>query len=76
LLSFGFYGVKWSGIVLLAITSYTGNTSSYTDNTLTNLATGYYYSYITETDGKRAVTAPIWYIRNDAALLPDYFDFL
>jgi hypothetical protein len=64
------YGVPGSGANPTVIT--TGNTAtlSYTDNALANLATGYYYTDITATDGTRTITAPIWYTRDDNAALP------
>jgi hypothetical protein len=64
------YGVPGSGTLPTAITSSTNNSLNYTDNALTNLATGYYYADITEMDGKRTITAPICYTRDDAAPLP------
>ncbi len=64
------YGVPGSGAIPTIITSSTNNTLSYTDSNLSNLTTGYYYADITEFDGTRTITAPIWYTRNDAAPLP------
>lgn len=64
------FGVPGSGANPTVITSGNGTTLSFTDNTLANLATGYYYADITATDGTRTITAPIWYTRNDSAALP------
>lgn len=50
------------------------NTSSFTfnagdaENVQPNNTTWYYFLIITQEDGNRAVTAPIWYTRNDFAL--------
>jgi hypothetical protein len=49
------------------LTSTTNGTLNYTHAALTNGSTRYYYLDITEADGKRIITAPIWYTRNDAA---------
>lgn len=38
---------------------------TYTHTALTDLSTRYYYVDITEADGTRIITAPIWYTRND-----------
>ncbi len=61
------YGVAGSGVAATQLTSNTSGTFTFTDNTLANLAQRYYYLDITETDGTRIITAPIWYTRNDAA---------
>jgi Bacterial Ig-like domain/Secretion system C-terminal sorting domain len=62
------YGVAGSGVAATQLTSSTSGTFTFTDNALTNLSQRYYYLDITETDGSRIITAPIWYTRNDAAL--------
>lgn len=64
------YGVPGSGANPTLITSGNTATLSFTDNTLANLSTVYYYADITATDGTRTITAPIWYTRNDSAALP------
>jgi hypothetical protein len=61
------YGVPGSGTVAATLTSSTSGTFSFTDNGLANLSQRYYYLDITETDGARIITAPIWYSRDDAA---------
>lgn len=60
-------GVPGSGTAATMLTSSASGTFSYTDNTLTNGSQKYYYLDITEADGSRIITAPIWYTRNDAA---------
>ncbi len=62
------YGVPGSRTAATLLTTSTSGTFSFTDNTLTNLSQRYYYLDITETDGSRIITAPVWYTRNDAAL--------
>jgi hypothetical protein len=59
-------GVPGSGITAALIASVSGSTLSYSDTTLTHLATGYYYADIVEADGSRIITSPIWYTRNDS----------
>lgn len=61
------YGVPGSGTAATQLTSSASGTFTYTDNALTNGSQRYYYLDITEADGSRIVTAPIWYTRNDAA---------
>lgn len=61
------YGVPGSGTAATILTTITNGSFSYTDNGLANLSQRYYYLDITETDGARIITAPIWYTRNDAA---------
>jgi len=43
-------------------------TSSDAENVQPNNSTWYYYAIITQADGNKIVTAPIWYSRNDAIL--------
>ncbi len=57
------YGVPGSGTNAVQLTSTTSSTLNYTDTGLTSGNTRYYYLDITETDGKRIITAPIWYTR-------------
>jgi hypothetical protein len=63
-------GVPGSGTN--ATTLYTANTANftYTDQTLADLNTAYYYLDILESDGNRVITSPIWYTRDDNAILP------
>ena len=58
-------GVPGSGTNATILTSTTTGTINFNDITLANGSTKYYYIDITESDGKRIVTAPIWYTRND-----------
>ena len=60
-------GVPGSGSNATILTSTTSGSITYTHTALANLTSRYYYIDITESDGKRIVTAPIWYSRNDAA---------
>jgi Lamin Tail Domain/Secretion system C-terminal sorting domain len=62
-------GVPGSGNIATELTSTTGSTLNYSDNALANLSQQYYYLDITETDGTRIITSPIWYSRNDAVLV-------
>jgi hypothetical protein len=58
-------GVSGSGVNATILTSTTSGTINYTHTSLTNGSSRYYYIDITESDGKRIVTSPIWYTRND-----------
>ena len=58
-------GVSGSGTNATVLTSTTSGTINYTHSTLANGSSLYYYIDITESDGKRIITAPIWYTRND-----------
>lgn len=49
------------------VSSFTFNSGD-VENVQPNNTTWYYYLIITQEDGNRAVTAPIWYSRNDLAL--------
>lgn len=60
-------GVPGSGSNATILTSTTSGSITFTHSALTNLSSRYYYIDITEADGKRIVTSPIWYTRNDAA---------
>ena len=62
-------GIPGSGTNATILTSTTTGSITFTHTALTNLSTRYYYIDITESDGKRIITAPIWYTRNDAARL-------
>jgi len=61
------YGVPGSGVAATQLTSSSSGTLTFTDNGLSNLSQRYYYLDITESDGSRIITSPIWYSRNDAA---------
>lgn len=61
------FGVPGSGTSATALTSFASGSFTYTDNALANGSQRYYYLDITEADGSRIVTAPVWYTRNDAA---------
>ncbi len=56
------YGVLGSGVLPVQVASGSGNNLSYTDNTLANNATGYYYADIT-ISGNRTMSSPIWYTK-------------
>ena len=60
-------GVPGSGSNATILTSTLTGSITYTHTALANLTNRYYYIDITESDGKRIVTSPIWYSRNDAA---------
>ncbi|MBC7915831.1 MAG: CehA/McbA family metallohydrolase, partial [Pyrinomonadaceae bacterium] len=60
------FGNPGSGITPAVIASGTTGSLSFTDSTLTNSATGYYYADILESDGSRIITSPIWYTRDDS----------
>lgn len=62
------YGVPGSGTAATQLTSSASGNFTYTDNALANGSQRYYYLDITESNGSRIVTAPIWYTRNDADL--------
>ncbi|MCD9019870.1 cellulose binding domain-containing protein [Parachryseolinea silvisoli] len=59
-------GTPGSGVIPPPLVTSATSTLSYTDSTLAHLATGYYYADITEADGSRIITSPIWYTRNDS----------
>lgn len=61
------YGVPGSGVAATQLTSTNTGSLTFTDNGLANLSQRYYYLDITESDGSRIITSPIWYTRNDAA---------
>ncbi|MGI4872855.1 MAG: CehA/McbA family metallohydrolase [Janthinobacterium lividum] len=59
-------GIPGSGTAATQLTSNSGAaTLSYTDP-IADQATYYYYAVITQADGDKMWTAPIWYTRNDA----------
>lgn len=61
------FGVPGSGTAATLLTSSASGTFTYTDNALANGSQRYYYLEVTEADGSKIVTAPVWYTRNDAA---------
>lgn len=60
------YGTPGSGINPTQVSSSSSGILNYTHDDLANLATGYYYADILETDGSRIITSPIWYTRDDS----------
>ncbi|MEO7048057.1 MAG: T9SS type A sorting domain-containing protein, partial [Ferruginibacter sp.] len=63
------YGNPGSGVLPQNIYSSTGNSLTFSDNNLANMATGYYYVDITN-GSSRIISSPIWYTRNDGIVLP------
>ena len=66
------FGVPGSDINAVEIYSGTGNSLTFIDNNLPNGSTGYYYIDITN-GSSRIITAPVWYSRADAGVLPVTF---
>jgi len=64
------YGVPGSGSAATQLTSTTSSSLTYTHTALANLATCYYFLDITESDGSRIITSPIWYTRDNSASRP------
>lgn len=64
------YGVPGSGAVAITLATAATSTLNYTHTALANLATGYYFADITEVNGARIITAPVWYTRDDIAARP------
>jgi Secretion system C-terminal sorting domain/Lamin Tail Domain len=62
------FGIAGSGSVATMLTSSTTGSLNFTHTALGTLQTGYYYCDITETDGTRILTSPIWYTK-DAIVL-------
>lgn len=62
------YGIPGSGSFPAELTSFNTGNTSFTDAGLSNLGERYYYLDITEADGSRIITAPIWYTRVDGTL--------
>jgi hypothetical protein len=62
-------GTPGSGLVATQLMAVTGSTLSHVNAAQLNNTTTYYYLDIT-IGGRRIITAPIWYNRNDAAALP------
>lgn len=61
-------GTPGSGLFPVQLANLNGNDINYTDATLANFSERYYYLEITEADGSRVVTAPIWYTRVDGTV--------
>lgn len=61
------FGVPGSGVLPTTIATATGSSLTFTDESLPNLSSGYYYVDITNGTAK-VVTTPIWYTRNDGAV--------
>ena len=61
------HGVPGSGSAATTLTSTTSSSLTYNHTALANLATEYYFLDITESDGSRIITAPIWYTRDNSA---------
>lgn len=61
-------GTPGSNLTPVIIATTTGKTLTYTDNVLANKATAYYYADIT-INGSRTLSAPIWYTRDDSAVV-------
>ena len=66
------HGVPGSGSAATTLTSTTSSSLTYTHTALANLATEYYFLDITESDGTRTITAPIWYTRDNSASRPAF----
>jgi hypothetical protein len=63
-------GVPGSGVNPTALTSVSGtNTLVYTHSAAANNSKYYYYLLITQADGNKIWTSPIWYNRNDAYIV-------
>jgi hypothetical protein len=60
-------GIPGTGVIATQLTSANAVSLSYVDNTVANGATVYYYADIT-INGKRTITAPIWYTRNNCSM--------
>ena len=63
------HGLPGSGTTAIKIDSAFGNTLQFTDQSLADLATGYYYIDVIN-GTSRIITSPIWYTRVDASVLP------
>lgn len=69
------YGNPGNGINPIALAEINAGSFLYTDSTITNLTTGYYYADITEADGSRTITSPIWYTRDDSFKIEQSLSF-
>ena len=61
------FGVPGSGVLPVQLFSATGSSLSFSDNSLANNTTGYYYLDIAH-GSSRIITSPIWYTRVDNIL--------
>ena len=66
-------GTPGSGSFPVQLASFTTGTVNFSDVTLSNFAERYYYLEITEADGSRIITAPIWYTRVDGTVASQGF---
>lgn len=62
------YGIPGSGSFPVELASFTTGNINFTDVALSNFSERYYYLDITEADGSRIITAPIWYTRVDGTV--------
>ncbi len=62
-------GVPGSTLLPVPVDSVFANTFTYTDYSLPNMSTAYYYADIT-INGARTITSPIWYTRDNNFVLP------
>lgn len=70
-----YYGVPGSGVLVTQLTANTNSTTlTYTHN-IANLSSYYYYLVITQPDGNKIFTSPIWYTRNDIVLPIELLSF-
>lgn len=63
-------GVPGSGVLATKLTTATNSTTLTFTHNIANLSSYYYYLVITQPDGNKIITSPIWYTRNDAVVLP------
>jgi PKD repeat protein len=64
-----YYGVPGSGTTCTALTTVTNTANlTYVHSAAANLSKYYYYLEITQADGDKIWTSPIWYNRNDAVV--------
>lgn len=59
-----FYGIPGSGIAATLLTSNLSSTTLTYTHVIANLSNYYYYAKITQTDGQRMWTSPIWYTKD------------
>ncbi len=62
------YGIPGSGLLPAPLATLSATATSYTDADIANFGQRYYFLDITEADGSRIITAPIWYSRVDGTL--------
>lgn len=63
-----YYGVPGSGVLVTQLASNTNSTTLIYTHNVANLSSYYYYLVITQPDGNKIFTSPIWYTRNDIVL--------